>query len=85
MDLKAISEALKPTRDGLEAAGFSLELAERNEQLVLTVVGGESACEDCLVPKSLFKQMAKDEISEAGLSATDLQILYPLDLRKSQH
>lgn len=82
MDLDAIRDALKPTRDGLQAAGFTLELAERDSELLLTVVAGEDACEDCLVPKSMFRQMAANEIGEAGFGAPRLQVLYPVDTRR---
>jgi hypothetical protein len=84
IDLDAMSAALEPTRQGLDAAGFALSLADDGGRLCLTVIAGEAACEDCLVPKSLFKQMASDEIREAGLAAVDLEILYPIDARRKQ-
>lgn len=84
IDLEAASAALEPTRKGLEAAGFSLSLSERDGRLRLTVVAGGSACEDCLVPKSLFKQLATDEIREGGLKPVELEILYPVDSRRAQ-
>ena len=82
IDLNAMSAALEPTRKGLEAAGFSLSLAEHDGRLRLTVVAGENACEDCLVPKSLFRQMATDEICDAGMEPAELEIVYPLDARR---
>lgn len=85
MDLAALHTALEPTRLGLDAAGFDFALAEREGgRLELKVIARPSACEDCLVPKSLFRQMATDEIREAGLPVVDLDILYPLDARKKQ-
>jgi hypothetical protein len=82
IDLDAMSAALEPTRKGLEAAGFSLALAERDGMLALTVVPGEGACEDCLVPKPLFEQMAVDEIQAAGQVAPRIMIAYPRDARR---
>jgi hypothetical protein len=85
IDLDAMSAALDPTRKGLEAAGFSLALAEQAGDLKLTVaVAQESACEDCLVPKSLFKRMAVDEIEAAGHTPPNLVIAYPADVRRQQ-
>jgi hypothetical protein len=81
IDIAAMTAALEPTRKGLEAAGFELALDDAQGKLRITVKAGAEACEDCLVPKSLFRQMADDEIREAGLPKTELEILYPLDSR----
>ena len=83
IDLEAVKAALTPTRKGLEAAGFDLAIAELGGRLRLTVVAGEGACEDCLVPKLMFKKMAADEIREGGLDPGDLDIAYPIDARRS--
>lgn len=83
IDLNAVGAALKPTREGLEAAGFTLSLAESAGRVQLVVVAGPEACEDCLVPKPLFRQMANDEILEAGIGPVDLDIVYPIDSRRS--
>ena len=83
LNVDALSQALEPTRLGLEAAGFELALGEEQGRLRLTVIAGKDACEDCLVPKSLFKQMADDEILAAGLPKVDLDIVYPLDSRRA--
>jgi hypothetical protein len=82
IDIDAMSAALEPTRSGLDAAGFDLVLVEHEGGLRMTVVARETACEDCLVPKSLFRQMANDEISAAGLPAVELDIRYPIDARR---
>lgn len=84
IDLDTMSAALEPTRKGLDAAGFDLALAQQAGRLLLTVVARDAACEDCLVPKSLFRRMALDEIKDAGLPAVDLDILYPIDARRKQ-
>ncbi len=82
LDLQALGAALQPTRQGLDAAGFDLELAEREQTLELTVIARASACEDCLVPKAMFRQMASDEIHDAGLTAVPLTVVYPIDQRR---
>jgi hypothetical protein len=83
ISLEAMLTALEPTRVGLEASGFQMALAEQEGRVQLTVIAGPEACEDCLVPKSLFKQMASDEIREAGLAPIELEILYPKDARRA--
>jgi hypothetical protein len=85
MDLEALGAALEPTRKGLEAAGFELALADRDGRLRMTVIAAEGACEDCLVPKSLFRQMAGDEIAGAGLATLgEIEVVYPADARRPQ-
>lgn len=82
IDVQAMSAALEPTRKGLEAAGFELAIQAVEGRLQLKVIAGAEACEDCLVPKSLFRQMASDEVHEAGLAAVEMEILYPIDARR---
>lgn len=84
IDLDAIHDALAPTRRGLEAAGFDFSLADDGGRLRLTVIAGAEACEECLVPKSLFRQMALDEIRAAGHDPIELDISYPVDARRSK-
>jgi hypothetical protein len=43
------------------------------------VLARPEACAECLVPKSLFLQMVRDEIAEAGLSAGPIDVIYPED------
>lgn len=88
MDLVALKLALAPTRAGLEAAGFDLVLHETEGRLCLSVQARADphvdVCEDCLVPKALFRQMAQGEITEAGLPAVPIDVLYPLDTRRAR-
>lgn len=83
IDVSALSAALQPTRTGLDAAGFDLALAEADGKLQVRITARPEACEDCLVPKSLFRQMANDEVREAGLEPIEMEILYPLDARRA--
>ncbi len=82
IDIDAMSAALTPTRVGLDAAGFDLSILDVSGKLQLKVSARPEACEDCLVPKSLFREMADDEVREAGLPAVEMDILYPLDARR---
>jgi hypothetical protein len=83
IDIDAMSAALAPTRVGLDAAGFDLVILDAGGKLQLKVAARPEACEDCLVPKSLFRRMAADEIREAGLDSIEMEILYPIDARRS--
>jgi hypothetical protein len=82
IDVAAMNAALTPTRVGLDAAGFDLSIAEVGGKLQMAVTARPEACEDCLVPKSLFLQMASDEVRDAGLSAVEMEVLYPIDARR---
>ena len=84
MDLKSISVALGATREGLDAAGFSLDLAERDGRLLLTIDAKEGACEECLVPKSLFLRIVRDEIVDAGARVDGIDVVYPADQKTDQ-
>jgi hypothetical protein len=79
MNLQAIGDSLAATREGLEVAGFTLRLAEHNGRLSLTVGANEGACEECLVPKSLFLQMVRDEIAAGGEKVDSIVVAYPVD------
>jgi len=79
MNLEAISASLAATREGLDAGHFSLEVTERDGRLLLTVGAKPEACAECLVPKSLFLQMVRDEIAEGGLEVGAIDLVYPLD------
>lgn len=82
IDVSALREALQPTRTGLEAAGFDVAFADAGGKLQLKITARPEACEDCLVPKSLFRQMANDEVRDAGLEPVEMEILYPVDARR---
>lgn len=83
LDVTNLAKALEPTRKGLDAAGFDLELADADGKLRMLVRARAGACEDCLVPKSMFRRMAADEIKEAGLPQPELDVVYPLDARRA--
>ena len=82
IDVDALRTALQPTLTGLDAAGFDLALKDEGGKLQMLVSARPESCEDCLVPKSLFLQMAADEVREAGLAAVDMEVLYPIDARR---
>jgi len=79
MNLEAITASLAATREGLDASYYSLEVAERDGHLLLTVAARPEACAKCLVPKSLLLQMVRDEIAEGGLEVGEIDLVYPED------
>lgn len=76
---QSIKDSLKATYEGLEAAGFALELDVADEHLDMVISAKEGACEECLVPKTLFIQMVTDELAEGGHSFKDINVTYPID------
>lgn len=70
----ALRATLRPSK------GAITQRSDRQGSGALTV----RACEDCLVPKSLFKRMAVDEIEAAGHTPPNLVIAYPADARRQQ-
>jgi hypothetical protein len=51
--------------------------------LSLTIGANEGACEECLVPKSLFLQMVRDEMAAGGVKVDGIDVVYPVD-RKAE-
>jgi hypothetical protein len=72
------SLALQPLADTLAADGYNLQVEETPSHLELIVTATQDACAECLVPKSIFKNMATMVLRENGVVLnTDLQITYP--------
>ena len=80
IDLNAVNAAIVGTRDGLEAAGFAIDCADHGGRLLLTIQAKENACEECLVPKSIFTSIVRDELTGAGLSIDAIDVVYPVEV-----
>jgi len=61
----------------LAADGYNLAVEERGPRVALTVSPGPDACEDCLVPKDVFRGIAA---STLGIEGELIDITYPVDL-----
>jgi hypothetical protein len=62
----------------LAADGYNLDVAEgTGTRVELTVSAGPNACEDCLVPKDVFRGIAAHQL---GIEGELLDITYPADL-----
>ncbi len=62
----------------LAADGYNLDVAEGDgTRIALTVSAGPNACEDCRVPKDVFRGIAAHQL---GIEGELLDITYPADL-----
>jgi hypothetical protein len=61
----------------LAADGYNLAVEEAGHRVALTVSPGPDACEDCLVPKDVFRGIAAHQL---GIEGDLIDITYPVDL-----
>jgi hypothetical protein len=61
----------------LAADGYHLAVEENGHRVALTVSPGPDACEDCLVPKDVFRGIASHQL---GIDGDLIDISYPVDL-----
>ena len=61
----------------LAADGYNLAVEEDGPRVALTVSPGPDACEDCLVPKDVFRGIASHQL---GIEGDQIDITYPVDL-----
>jgi hypothetical protein len=61
----------------LAADGYNLAVEELGHRVALTVSPGPDACEDCLVPKDVFRGIAAHQL---GIEGDLIDITYPADL-----
>ena len=74
------AEALGPLSMALEADGYQLAIEElQTNSLRLDVRATENACEECLVPKDLFAQMAQKRLSDASGESWSVEVVYPVE------
>ena len=71
------SERAVALRSALEADGYGLAIEEVDSRISATITAGPEACEDCLVPKDLFRGMLSHEI---GVDEKLIDVTYPVDL-----
>ncbi len=61
----------------LAADGYRLAVEENGHRVALTVSPGPDACEDCLVPKDVFRGIAAHHL---GVDGGLIDVTYPVDL-----
>jgi hypothetical protein len=67
-------------RTGFNADGSDLEVSGVNDIVELTIVARDDACEDCLVPKDVMRQIM-DALQQGhqGIPAEDIVLRYPAE------
>ena len=71
------SERMADIATMLAADGYDLAVEESGARVALTVSPGPDACEDCLVPKDVFRGIAANQL---GIEGDLIDITYPVDL-----
>ena len=71
------SERMADISAMLAADGYNLAVEEAGHRVALTVSPGPDACEDCLVPKDVFRGIASNQL---GIEGDLIDITYPVDL-----
>ena len=61
----------------LAADGYNLAVEGNGPRVALTVSPGPDACEDCLVPKDVFRGIVAHQL---GIEGDQIDITYPVDL-----
>ena len=80
IDLCAADAAISATKKGLEASGFSVVCAGRDDILTVSVLAGPDACAECLVPKAVLESIIGGELAAEGIEVRSVEIVYPTDL-----
>lgn len=71
------AEKMADIANMLAADGYNLAVEEQGPRVALTVSPGPDACEDCLVPKDVFRGIASNQL---GIEGELIDITYPADL-----
>jgi hypothetical protein len=71
------SERAVALTSALEADGYHMAIEEADAKLSVIITAGPDACEDCLVPKDVFRGIASHQL---GIDGDLIDITYPVDL-----
>ena len=75
-----VTTALDPIAESLAADGYRLEVADDGGSVVtIAVAATDEACEDCLVPKTVFQPMLETLLEQQGLEGIGIDLRYPVD------
>ena len=78
LDVESAVSALSAFSSGLAADGYALEVSQSaSGGLRVEIVAGPDACEDCLIPKDMFKAMISSRLSAEGVEFAGLSLVYP--------
>ncbi|MBI2863784.1 MAG: hypothetical protein HYX94_04400 [Chloroflexi bacterium] len=77
--MASIEEQLLEVRRTLEADGYELKVdGVEGGLLRLTVIAGENACEECLMPKDIMVMMVEDSV-QSRPEIRRIEVRYPHD------
>ncbi|QYN40973.1 hypothetical protein K1T35_21600 [Pseudonocardia sp. DSM 110487] len=68
--------ALAGLRSTLEADDYRMALAETGDRVEVTITAGPAACEDCLVPKPIMRNILHAAL---GVPEDAIVLKYPAD------
>lgn len=71
------AERMRDITAMLAADGYNLAVEEVGHRVALTVSPGPEACEDCLVPKDVFRGIVSQQL---GIEGDLIDVTYPVDL-----
>jgi hypothetical protein len=74
-DDQHVDEALQGLRAVLQADGYELGWTrEGDSELVVQVVAGEGACEDCLVPETVMRSILTDALTSTPYTVARVEL-----------
>jgi hypothetical protein len=76
----ALSAVLEPVSAALAADGYNLTAVLESGALRVEIAAGPEACEDCLVPKAMMRDMIQSVLHDAGVEAATLELTYPNEI-----
>jgi hypothetical protein len=68
--------ALTGLRSTLEADDYRMAVAETGDQVEVTITAGPAACDDCLVPKPIMRNILHAAL---GVPEDAIVLVYPAD------
>lgn len=74
-----VRRSLTTISEALQADGYELSAKLEGGELHIQISATDGACEDCLIPQSLMREMVASAMVDAGqpLPDEDIQISYP--------
>jgi hypothetical protein len=68
--------ALSGLRSTLEADGYRMAVTETGDSVEVTITAGPAACDDCLVPKPIMRNILHAAL---GVPEDAIVLVYPAD------
>jgi hypothetical protein len=78
-DVGAVQVALNGVETMLRSDGYGLRIEKQADMLTLIIHALPSACEECLVPKSMMSSVIGSALAKADLHVGQFELVYPTD------